>query len=77
MASIFNNDIIPRKLTLEQQNELAKKCAKYELVEVLIKQELDYKKRYEQAMFVEAKEEAEDWRVMLDIIDKALKFSMN
>jgi hypothetical protein len=77
MASIFNNDIIPRNLTIAQQNELAIKYAKSELVGVLMQQELDYKKKYDQAVFVEAKKEAEDWQVILNIINKALKFSSN
>lgn len=77
MASIFNNEIIPRKLTLKEQNELAIKYAKCEFVNVLIKQELDYKEKYKKAMFIGAKEEAEDWKVMLFIMNKALRLTIN
>lgn len=75
--NIFKNDILPRKLTLEQQTELAKEYAKPQFIDALIKEEVYFKDRYKQAMFIDAKNEAEDYRVMLCIVNMALRYSLN
>lgn len=74
---LFYNEIIPRKLTIEQQDQLAIQYAKYELVELLVADEILFKNKYNYAVYIGAEEEAENMKIMLSIIDKALKFSLN
>ncbi len=77
MLTIFNSEINPRQLTIEQQNEYAKIVAKYELVEYLVQQENLIKGKYEQALFIGANNEIENYKVMLNVIDMALKYTLN
>ncbi len=77
MPPLFNSNISPRKLTIEQQQEYAKLVAKYELVDILIQHERLFNLKYEDALYIEANNEAEDCKVMLNVIDLALRYSMN
>lgn len=71
------NEIIPRKLTIEQQKEYAKHVARYDLVDYLVEQGNIIQNKYDYAVFINAKNEVENYKVMLNIIDEALKFSLN
>lgn len=77
MSPLFNTDICLRKLTTEQQIEYAKAVAKYEAVEYLIEQEFLIEDKYKRALNIEALNEAEDYKVLLNVIDLALKYTLN
>lgn len=74
---LFNIEICPRKLTIEQQKEYAKAVGKSETVNVLIEQEFLLLSKYNHALNIDSKNEAEDYKVMLNVIDLALKYSSN
>jgi hypothetical protein len=74
---MVTEQFIPRKLTEQQQLDLALKMSQYNNLDRLVLSQHDNQRRLNEAKFFDIDNEIADAQVMAKILEKAIKFSIH
>lgn len=74
---IENGEFIPRKLTEQEQINLALRMSQFNNLDTLVLTQHNLQLRLNEAKFLEIKNEVADVQVMAKVLEKAIKFCLH